>query len=89
MLISNLNAGSWKACDESAPCYTDKKEKKIFSPIIGNLEGSGAKSYMTNDLLINGENICAFPHKLGSPPSYMTLHPLLQDVPQNSATQPG
>ncbi len=33
--------------------------------------GIGAKSY---DLLIYGENICAFPHILGSPSSYMTLH---------------
>jgi hypothetical protein len=46
--------------------YTDKKEKKIFPLILGNSEGSGAKSYMTNDLLIHGENICAFPHILGS-----------------------
>jgi hypothetical protein len=36
---------------------------------------SGAKSYMTDDLLIYGENICAFSHILGSPSSYMTLHP--------------
>jgi hypothetical protein len=41
-----------------------------------NSEGSGAKSYITNDLLIYGENICAFPHILGSPSSYMTLHPI-------------
>jgi hypothetical protein len=27
------------------------------------------KSHMTNDLLIYGENICAFPHILGSPSS--------------------
>ncbi len=31
---------------------------------------------MTNDLLIYGENICAFTHILGSPCSYMTLHPI-------------
>ncbi len=29
-------------------------------------DGSSAKSYMTSDLLIYGENICAFPHILGS-----------------------
>jgi hypothetical protein len=29
---------------------------------------------MTNDLLRYGENICAFPQKLGSHFSYMTLH---------------
>ncbi len=42
--------------------YSDKKEKKKFPRILGNSEGSGAKSYMTNDLLIYSENICAFPH---------------------------
>ncbi len=31
---------------------------------------------MTNDLLIYGEIICAFPHILGSPSSFMTLHPI-------------
>jgi|LakMenEpi03Aug12_release.lakeMendotaPanAssembly.Ray.scaffolds.fasta_scaffold1405913_1 hypothetical protein len=31
---------------------------------------------MTNDLLIYGENICAFPYILGSPSSHMTLHPI-------------
>jgi hypothetical protein len=31
---------------------------------------------MTNDLRIYGENICAFPHILGSSSSYMTLHPI-------------
>ncbi len=46
------------------------KKKENFSHILGNSEGSGAKSYMTNDLLIYGENICAFPHILGSPSSY-------------------
>ncbi len=46
--------------------YTDKKKRK-FSLYTRNSEGSGAKSYMTNDLLIYGENICAFPHIYGSP----------------------
>ncbi len=32
--------------------------------------------YIANDLIIYGENICAFPHILGSPSSYMTLHPI-------------
>jgi hypothetical protein len=31
---------------------------------------------MTNELLINGENICPFPYILGSPSSYMTLNPI-------------
>jgi hypothetical protein len=38
--------------------------------------GSGAKSYITDELLIYGENICTFPHILGSPSSFMTLHPI-------------
>ncbi len=36
---------------------------------------------MTNDLLIYGENICAFSHILGSPSSYMTLHPIPSEFP--------
>ncbi len=36
---------------------------------------------MTNDLLIYGENINAFPHILGSPSSYMTLHPIPSELP--------
>ncbi len=55
------------------------KKKIKFSPYIS--EGSGAKSYMTNDLLIYGENICAFPHILGSPSSNMTLHPIPSRIP--------
>jgi hypothetical protein len=38
-----------------------KKEIK-FSSYIWKFRGLGAKSYMTNDLLIYGENVCAFPH---------------------------
>jgi hypothetical protein len=44
------------------------KKKRKFSSYIRKKkkkkEGSGAKSYMTNDLLIYGENICPFPHIL-------------------------
>ncbi len=36
---------------------------------------------MTNDLLIYGENICAFPHILGTPSSYMILHPIPSEFP--------
>jgi hypothetical protein len=36
---------------------------------------------MTNDLLTYGENICAFPHILGSLASYMTLHPIPSEFP--------
>jgi hypothetical protein len=54
--------------------YTDKKE---FSSYIRKFREIGCKviyEYMINDLLIYGENICAFPHILGTPSSYMTLH---------------
>ncbi len=61
--------------------HTDKKENKNFPHILGNSEGLGAKSYMTYDLLIYGETICAFPHILGSPSSYMTLHPIPSEFP--------
>ncbi len=57
------------------------KKKTKFPHILGNLEGSGAKSHMTNDLLIYSENICAFPHILGTPYSYMTLHPIPSGFP--------
>jgi hypothetical protein len=60
--------------------YTDKKEKKIFL-LLGNSEGLGAKSYRTNDLLMYGKNICALPHILGSPSSYMTLHLIPSEFP--------
>jgi hypothetical protein len=36
---------------------------------------------MTNDLLIYDENLCAFPHILGSPSSYMSLHPIPSEFP--------
>ncbi len=53
-----------------------------FPNILGNSEGSGAKSYMTNDLLISvyGENICSFPHIFGSPSSYTILQTICPDL---------
>ncbi len=39
------------------------------------------QSHMTNDLLIHGENISAFPHILRNPYSYMTLHPIPSEFP--------
>jgi hypothetical protein len=57
------------------PLATVIKRKENFPHLLGNSKRSGAKSYTTNDLLIYGENICAFPHILGSPSSYMTLQP--------------
>ncbi len=58
--------------------HTLIKKKNKFPHISGNSVGSGAKSYMTNGLLIE---ICAFPHILGSPSSYMTLHPIPSEFP--------
>jgi hypothetical protein len=66
-------------CRKSANATLIKKKIK-FPHILGNSEGSGAKSYLTNDLLIYGENICALPHILGSPSSYMTLHPIPSEL---------
>ncbi len=43
-------------------------------------KGSVAKSYMSNDRFTRA-NICAFPHILGSPSSYMTLQPILSKFP--------
>ncbi len=36
---------------------------------------------MTNDFLIYGENICAYPHILGNPSSYLTLHLIPSEFP--------
>jgi hypothetical protein len=40
--------------------YTDKKENKTFLKYKEIQMGSGAKSYMTNGLLIYGENFAHF-----------------------------
>jgi hypothetical protein len=61
--------------------YTVIKNKLNFPHTLGNSEGLGAQSYMTNDLLIYGEHICASPHILGSPSSCMTLHPIPSEFP--------
>jgi hypothetical protein len=45
------------------------------------LTGINVKSYLTNDILIYGENICAFPHIFGRPSSYMALHPIPSEFP--------
>jgi hypothetical protein len=62
--------------------YTDKKENQIFLIYKKIQGGAVVKSYMTNGLLIYGEIIvCAFPHILGSPSSYMTLQLLHFEFP--------
>jgi hypothetical protein len=60
--------------------YTDKKENRIFLIHKKIQSGAVAKSYMTNGLLIWG-NICAFPHILGNPSSYMILQLLHSEIP--------
>ncbi len=62
--------------------FSDKNEKNVL--IYKEIQkGAVAKSYMTNGqrpphILLN---ICAFPHKLGSPSSYMTLQPVHFEFP--------
>ncbi len=60
--------------------HTDKKEKKIFLIYKDIQKEAVAKSYITNGLLIY-EKFFAFPHKLGSPSSYMTLQLLSSEFP--------
>jgi hypothetical protein len=64
---------------KSSRLYTLIKKKRKFSSYTRDRVQS--HSYMTNDLLTYGENICAFPHILGSPSSYMTLHPIPCEFP--------
>ncbi len=62
--------------------YTDKKKIKIFLIYKEIQNGTVEKSYMTNSLLIGiWLNICAFPHILGSPSSYMTFQLLHSEFP--------
>jgi hypothetical protein len=49
---------------------TDKKENLIFLKYKEIQDGAVAKSYMSPHIW---GNICAFPHILGSPSSFMTL----------------
>jgi hypothetical protein len=58
------------------------KNKIKFSLYIRKFRGIGCNViYDYNDLLINGINICAFPHILGSSSSYLTLHPIPSEFP--------
>jgi hypothetical protein len=61
-------------------CILIKKRRKKFPHISGNSEVSGAKSYISNDLLIYGENICVFPHICIRKPfliyGFAVLHPI-------------
>jgi hypothetical protein len=51
-----------------------KKKIKFSSDIRKfRIEQLQSHTYMANGLLIYGENVCAFPHILGSPSSHMTL----------------
>jgi hypothetical protein len=61
--------------------YTDKKRKSDFPHIKGNTEWSSFKViYDLRPPQIWG-NICAFPHIIGSPSSYMTLQLLHSEFP--------
>jgi len=55
--------------------HTDKKEKEIFL-IHWEIQRDRVQSHIWLTTPIFGENICAFPHILGSHSSYMTLHPI-------------
>jgi hypothetical protein len=58
-----------------------KKRKQNFPRIEGNSDGIGCKViYNLRPPHIWG-NICAFPHILGSPSSYMTLQLLHSEFP--------
>jgi hypothetical protein len=60
-----------------------KKKIKFYSNIM-KFRGIGCKVIycMTSSLVLTyGENICAFPGILGSPSSYMTLHPIPSEYP--------
>ncbi len=65
----------------SRPNHKHMKHIDFFKKCQNHSVDPSAKSYMTNDLLIYGENICAFPHILGSPSSYMNLHPIPSEFP--------
>jgi hypothetical protein len=57
------------------------KRKIKFSSYIRKFRGIRSKViYDYNDLLMYGEN-CAYPHILGSPSSYMTLHQIPSEFP--------
>jgi hypothetical protein len=62
---------------------TVKKEKKIFLIYKEIQKGSGAKSSMTksNGFLISDKIFAHFLIALGSPFSYMTLHPISSEFP--------
>ncbi len=61
--------------------YTDKKKIKFFLIYKEIQNGAVAKLYMTNKPPHIWLNICAFPHILGSPSSYMTLQHLHSKFP--------
>jgi hypothetical protein len=54
--------------------YDDEKLNKILLIYKEIQSGAVSKSYMTNGLLIYGENICAFPHHiLGSTHTHLNF----------------
>jgi hypothetical protein len=65
-----MDAYSPTACPLMRGHYTDKKENQIFLIYKEIQNGAVAES-----------SICAFPHILGSPSSYMTLQLLHSEFP--------
>ncbi len=59
----------------------DKKENKNFLIYKEIKNGAVTKSYMTNGPRHIWLNICTFPHIVGSPSSYVTLHPIQSEFP--------
>ncbi len=55
---------------------TQIKKKRKFSSYVRKFRGIRCKVIYDYDFLIYGDNICAFPQILGTPSSYMTLHPI-------------
>ncbi len=82
--VNRQVTGSWelfpitRESGISGTCCTDTKENQIFLIYQEIQNGAVAKLYMTNGLLIY---ICAFPHILDSPSSYMTLRLLHSEMP--------
>ncbi len=62
-------------------CWTDKKVKKIFLVYQEIQKGSGAKSYLTNGLLIFAHFLIYKEALRHIALSYMTLHPIPSEFP--------
>jgi hypothetical protein len=61
-------------------CYTNKKESNIFL-IYKEIKRDGCKVINDSRPPPIWGKICAFPHILGSPSSYMNLHSIPSEFP--------